>query len=88
MQAFSQPQEEEAPQPVFDEEKYKREYQELQEDYEEQKGRAQIMMCALVAVVVAAIIILVIILLSGRGSRRKKKGGKDGDIDFIDFDEL
>lgn len=89
MQLLEQPQEEEGePEPAFDEEKYKKEYQKLQEDYEEQKGRAQIMMCALVAVVVVAVVILVILLLSGRGKRRKRGAKDDQDIDFIDFDDL
>lgn len=89
LMSLEQPQEEETkPQPAFDEEQYKREYQKLLEEYQEQKGRAQIMMFALLAVIVVAVIILVVLLVSGRGKRGKGGTEEDQDIDFIDLDDL
>lgn len=80
-----QPEEEE---PAFDEERYQKDYQTLQEKYRKEKDRAHLMTCVAVLVAVAAVIAIVNILVFGRRGGSRKKKDEDKDIDFIDFDDL
>lgn len=64
-------------------------YQKLEEKYKKEKTFSRITMAVLVFLLVVAIIVIINILIFKNNRRGDlKENGKNGDMDYIDFDEL